>query len=292
MENNEFLNEENYQRGKKKIIALALIVLIVGLIIGCSLIGIGISKKSKVDSNYSDSNKLKMQEKLEKEGNKISQDIEVEKQNLISLKSELEAKIKPVKDEIKSLERESFTGFNEAYYAREDKIEELEKSIKEDEKSINIIDDALDESFNHCAFDNAKNNKYTSKYCSLKNNLKENKEKLENLDDEYSNFNKDFDSFDSIPFYMFGAFVIIASVLVAFSIYFFAKRREIFAFTTQQVMPVAQEGIEKMAPTIGKAGANITKEMAPAYGEAAKEISKGIKEGLKDSNKEEKTEEK
>ena len=54
-------------------------------------------------------------------------------------------------------------------------------------------------------------------------------------------------------------------------------------------MPVAQEGIEKMAPTIGKAGASIAKEMAPVYGEAAKEIAKGIKEGLKELDEEEVT---
>ncbi len=49
------------------------------------------------------------------------------------------------------------------------------------------------------------------------------------------------------------------------------NRREITAYTTRQVMPVAQEGIEKMAPTIGKAGGSI-----------AKGIARGIKEGLKD----------
>ena len=43
------------------------------------------------------------------------------------------------------------------------------------------------------------------------------------------------------------------------------------AYTTQQVMPVAQEGIEKMAPTIGS---------------AAKEIAKGIKQGINEANKE------
>lgn len=52
------------------------------------------------------------------------------------------------------------------------------------------------------------------------------------------------------------------------------NRREIMAYTTQQVMPVAQEGIEKMAPTIGK-----------ATGEIAKGITKGIKDGLKDVEK-------
>lgn len=47
-------------------------------------------------------------------------------------------------------------------------------------------------------------------------------------------------------------------------------KREITAYTVQQTMPIAQEGIEKMAPTIGK---------------AAGTIAKGIKEGLKDSEK-------
>ena len=44
--------------------------------------------------------------------------------------------------------------------------------------------------------------------------------------------------------------------------------------------------IEKMAPTIGKVGGEIAKNMAPVYGEIAKEISKGIKEGLKEENEE------
>ena len=44
-----------------------------------------------------------------------------------------------------------------------------------------------------------------------------------------------------------------------------AHRREITAYTTQQVMPIAKEG---------------TEEMAPAAGKVAEEITKGIKKGL------------
>ena len=73
--------------------------------------------------------------------------------------------------------------------------------------------------------------------------------------------------------------------MIAGSIYIFAKRREILSFQAQQVMPVAQEGIEKMAPTVGKAGASIAKEMAPVYGDIAKEISKGIKQGKEEAEK-------
>ena len=52
-----------------------------------------------------------------------------------------------------------------------------------------------------------------------------------------------------------------------------AHRREIAAFTTQQVMPVAKEGINGMASTIGN---------------AAGEIAKGIKKGLNEADKEDK----
>lgn len=52
-----------------------------------------------------------------------------------------------------------------------------------------------------------------------------------------------------------------------------AHRREITAFTTQQVIPVAKEGISEIAPTIGN---------------AAGEIAKGIKEGINEANKDDK----
>ena len=48
-----------------------------------------------------------------------------------------------------------------------------------------------------------------------------------------------------------------------------ANNRKITAYMTQQQMPIAKEGIEEMAPTVGK---------------AAGEIAKGIKEGLKEED--------
>lgn len=286
MSKKEFLTEEIYQNGKKKLLKIALVVLIVGIILGGSLIVTGIIKQNEVNFKYSEESKLNKKDLLEKEKQDILEQLETEKQNLLSARSSLEIKIKPVKDEIKKLERQPFTGFNEAYYQRQDKIEELEKSIEKDEDSINVINDALDEGFNHCNFSEAKNNQYTSKYCSLKKKLNEKTFEINNIDNDFSEFNKNFDSHDSIPFYILGIFVIIATGMISGSIFMFAKRREILAFTTQQVMPVAQEGIEKMSPTIGKAGASIAKEMAPVYGNIAKEISKGIKEGLKKDDEE------
>ena len=54
---------------------------------------------------------------------------------------------------------------------------------------------------------------------------------------------------------------------------FITHRREITAYTTQQVMPVAQEGIEKITPTV-----------ANSAGSIAQSISKGIQEGKKESD--------
>lgn len=62
-------------------------------------------------------------------------------------------------------------------------------------------------------------------------------------------------------------------------ILFIAHRREITAFTVQQTMPVAQEGIEKMTPTV-----------ADTAGEIAKSISKGIADGKKESEESNKNE--
>lgn len=60
--------------------------------------------------------------------------------------------------------------------------------------------------------------------------------------------------------FIFGIMIPLPTLLTAFA-------RDIAAFQAQQAMPVAQESIEKMSPTMGN---------------AAKEIAKGVKEGLKD----------
>lgn len=98
-------------------------------------------------------------------------------------------------------------------------------------------------------------------------------------------FEKSFNSDKYIVLFILGTFIIIATCMIFASITMVTKRREIAAFGAQQMMPIAQEGMEKMSPTIGKVGGEIAKNMVPVYGEIAKEISKGIKEGLKDDEK-------
>lgn len=301
MANKTYLSEERYQKNKMKISKFALIILIIGFIIGGSLITIGITKQIKVNSNYSseskenlqkelDAEKVNLENKREELENKRTGALNDEKKKLENKKSELTSK---------GIEYDSFAKYNEGEsYDLKIVTNALDPSFNncafdeyknnaltssfclisnrqdENSKGINAINSALDLNFDYCLFDDAKNNYYTSKYCSLKNELA-----------DKTDFNKSFDSHDSIPFYMFGAFIIIASCMIAFSIYMLAKRREILAFNVQQVMPIAKEGIEEIAPTIGKAKASILKEMTPIYGETVKEIAKGIKEGIKEEKK-------
>lgn len=294
-EKKEYLTEENYERGKKKLKMIAIIVLVIGLLIGGSLITVGILKQSKTNSNYSEDTIKKLQN-----------DIEAEKVNLETKKTELEGK----RDEALRVEKQNLENKKQELISKGIKYDNFTKYDNGESYDLKIITNVLDPSFNYCAFDEYENNGLTKDYCLLSNNKDEDSisisiiERVLNTNLSYcigdamsntytshycslvsqlndkSDFNKEFDSYDSIPFYMIGGFIIIASCMIAGSIYMTTKQREILAFHAQQVMPVAQEGMEKIAPTIGKTGASIAKEMAPAYGEVAKEISKGIKEGL------------
>lgn len=246
MENTKYLTEESYAKTKKKIIRISLIIFILGLLIGGGLIGIGVKRSIDINYKYSQKNK-----------EKVSKELEEEKQKVETSKKELEEKIKPIEDQIKSLERVPFTGFDDTYYERKDQIEELKKSIKEENENIDLIEYSLNDIW--CGTEKAKNNSYTSKYCDLKNQL-----------DSLNDNKKSFESMDSTPFYIIGAFIILASVMISISIYLTAKGREIAAFATQQGMPVAKETIDEITPTV-----------ANAAGTIAKEISKGI-----NSNKE------
>lgn len=223
MEKNVYLNEERYQTNKKKISRVALIILVIGLLIGGSLIAIGITNQMKVSSEYSEENKDKISEKLTEEKIKLE-----------SKKTELDAK---------GIKYDSFATYTdgEAY-------------------DLYIITKVLDPRFEYCHFDEYKNNSLTAEYCSLKI-------KLEDTNDD---FNQSMDNQKYIPFYIFGAFIIIATFMISGTVYMITKRREIMAFSVQQVMPVAKEGIEQIAPSLGN---------------AAGEIAKGIKDGLKDSEK-------
>lgn len=149
----EYLNEERYQKTKKTIAFTALIVLLVGIIIGGGLIGLGFSNRNSID--------------------------------VTSIRTQQTAEFRK-------------NGFSAKYYELDAQLDKAESAT---------------------------------------------------------------------PLFMIGGFIIIASCMISGSIFISTKRREILAYHAQQIRPVAQEGIEKMAPSAAV---------------AAKEIAKGIKEGLKD----------
>ncbi len=214
MNNNEYLNEEKYQKTKNKIKVILVIAFLIGISIGGFLLykGLGNSAESKI-------------EKLEKE--------------LKTQKKELEDK---------GVQYDSLAKYTDG-----------------EVYDLKIITNALDPSFDHCAFDEYKNNSITRKYCSLKN------------------ANGDF---ARTGYIMFGGFIIFVTCIICGTNFVaLTKGREVMAFHTQQAMPIVKETAEEIAPTIGKASSTIAKEMAPVYGDIARKITKVIKEGRKDDEK-------
>lgn len=195
MENKkEYLNEERYQKNKKKITIVAVLVLIIGLLVGGGLIFTGLKKNQ--ESKLNPEQITSVQTEID--------DYQIQLSSLRAQKSQ----------------EFMANQFSEKYYNLENQITKLEEKIDELQDSLNP------------------DNSYLTVY------------------------------------YMFGGFIVIATLMISGSIYATAKRREINAFYTQQQIPVAQEGIEKMAPSVGG---------------AVKEIAKGIKEGINEAdNKEEK----
>ena len=83
--------------------------------------------------------------------------------------------------------------------------------------------------------------------------------------------------FGNIGLFAIGSFMLTIGFGLTIAggvVMFIAHRREITAYTTQQVMPVAQEGIQKIAPTVGS-----------AMGTIGKELAKGIREGINEADK-------
>lgn len=223
MEDKKLLNEKTYQKNKKKVILLAILVLLIGLSVGGVLVAAGFRKQFKINSIYSEENKQSLKEKINQE-----------KQNLEAKKTELESK---------GIKYDTFAKYDEG------EIYDLK-----------ILTDVLDPSKNYCDWNKEyQNNSLTLKYCSYIQQL-----------NELNDFNKNSDLGYVIPFYMFGGFIILATIVASVSIYSKAKGREINAFYAQQQIPVVKEGIEEMTPTVGN-----------AIGKISKEIKKGLDEDEK-----------
>lgn len=226
MEKKELLNEENYEKTKKKITTISLIILIVALLIGSTLIALGIIK-----TNTS-----------KKDAEKVNQ----ERYNAS------EQRLKEIASEKESL--------NLQYNAKKQECDSLDMRAKDWYSKVN-----------QCHRD-------ASAISS----------KITNLESEEFKLNNNYDKVEAknyIPLSVFGGVIIFIGGMISLSIYLIAKKRDISAFAIQQSMPLAQEVIGKMAPTIGDAGKTVIDKVGPSIGNAAGSIAKGIKDGLKDEDK-------
>jgi len=194
---NKYLNEERYQNTKNKLILVAFIFLIIGILGGGALI---ITGNQKVKEN-----EISVQEKLT---------------------------------------------------ALENKRAELEKQLADKSYECNSLDMNDPNWF-------ANSGRCTDEETKLRVELgKLNSEEVSLEHQEGSAF----------IYYGLGGMCAFIGLVIFFAIFMTAKRREIIAFGAQQVMPVAKEGIETMAPTIGTVG---------------KKIAKGISEGIRDAKDDE-----
>lgn len=226
MEKKELLNEENYEKTKKKITTISLIILIVALLIGGSLIALGIIK-----TNTS-----------KKDAEKVNQ---------------------------------------ERYNASEQRL----KEIASEKESLNLQYDAKKK---ECDSLDMRAKDWYSKVNQCHRDASAISSKITNLESEEFKLNNNYDKVEAknyIPLSVFGGVIIFIGGMISLSIYLIAKKRDISAFAIQQSMPLAQEVIGKMAPTIGDAGKTVIDKVGPSIGNAAGSIAKGIKDGLKDEDK-------
>lgn len=226
MEKKELLNEENYEKTKKKITTISLIILIIALLIGSTLIALGIIK-----TNTS-----------KKDAEKVNQ----ERYNAS------EQRLKEIASEKESL--------NLQYDAKNQECDSLDMSAKD----------------------------WYSKVNQCRRDASAISSKITNLESEEFKLNNNYDKVEAknyIPLSVFGGVIIFIGGMISLSIYLIAKKRDISAFAIQQSMPLAQEVIGKMAPTIGDAGKTVIDKVGPSIGNAAGSIAKGIKDGLKDEDK-------
>lgn len=262
MNKKEYLNEEWYQNAKKKILKISLVVFVITFIIGGGLIAFGVIKTNLDKSNAKKQTEERYNEALKKSEENVATakerlaEIEKEKENVSTKISEIETKISNMEIEIKNMENDKSKifrddrGFSDRYYAKDNEI-----TVKLQEKS------------------------------KLKDELRNLKSNLNKINSEINSINNAdytvyYDEVKPREYYylcIIGGVIIAFGSFIALSIYLVAMRREITAFSTQQVMPLAQEGIDKMAPTIGNAAGTIA-------GTIAESVSKGIKNGLNDNN--------
>jgi len=222
----EYLSEQKYQKVKKGLVVLGIVVLLAFII--CSyifLLAPGLEKRKEA-TNY----RIPTEQEILNQTNAIEEKYKI-------LEAELEERYDTLEKEIenKYTKKMSDDGWFEENRIKSEELAKL---------SIEKADELTDLKFKKSA------------------ELSEVNSSIDNGEFEKARIQS-----ESLIYLGFGVFVIFFGLIISTGIFSAAFGRNIFAFKTQQVMPVAKEGIEKMSPT---------------FGTVAKDITKGVKEGLKD----------
>ena len=264
MEKKELLNEEMYERGKKKLKTISLVILLLGLLLGGSLIALGVIKTNEAKQNAQmtqDKNEQKVRTATDVQADIDSVQAQIDQidMDITNLKTE-KSKLKIEQDKIFRDDR----GFSDRYYNKEEEINAKQNQIDAKTKEKSKLNSSLAD--------------YEQELWKINSGYNDTKNRIDQsiVSSSASKY---------VPLFIFGGMIIFVSGIISLSIYLIAKKRDISAFAIQQSMPLAQEAIEKMAPTIGDAGKTVIDKVGPSIGSAAGNIAKGIKDGLKDEDK-------
>lgn len=263
MQNNQYLTEENYQKTKKKLKRLSLAIFLAGLIIGGGLITTGIILAhntnqqnaaiiQEIQQNTNDKNSQLRTE------NQIQADIDAVQAKINTLNTENDS-LSAANQQLRVEQQQFFmedSGFSERYTAKEAEISQNEAKISGNERELITLIDQLSD--------------YRYELSKIKSGVDDTKAEI---DKNIQIAQNTFPSFRSVLLYAIGGFIIFICSIISLGLYVATKRREIAAFTAQQYMPVAQEGINTMTPTIGNAA-----------GTVAENVTRGIKNGLSGSD--------
>ena len=241
---NQFLTEEVYHRVNKKFKTVSLAVLIVGLLIGGGLIAFGVIRSNETDRINAEKT---AEAERQTEENKKAAEEELNKQleaanakvgeNEDAL-SVLEAQYDAKKSECDSLEMGT-----PDWYATKTQCEREASKIQSQISGLSMDQFSL------------KNSDLTVRYDIVEPEL---------------------ESFWAAPFYMFGAFIIIVSLMASLIIWLITKRRILRAYGAQQTLPVNREIVNEYTGVAAGAVEKIT----PAIGNAAGQIAGSVAEGI------------
>jgi hypothetical protein len=250
----EYLDEDKYQKVKKGLIFLGIIILLAAILISYFFVlsdGFRINKEAE---NYPIPTQAEVDEQVQTIEDKYT-----------SLKEDLETKYDALEEDL-----------NSRYDTLEEDIEtKYTKEMGDDgwyEESAQKAEEIFD-----------LNSQKNEEWQELE--IEKSAESLDLTSAETSEIFETESSIHSAKFektklrgearskFMIGGFIIFVGIIFATFLFFAAFGRNILAFGDQTTIPLQQEKMKKMAPTYGEVG-----------GTVAKDIAKGIKEGLNEAD--------